>query len=68
MPEEAVRALLDRHGCKVSGLAYRLTDEGRCFEYRMTIRTNDARNFSRLATSLAALPSVREFHVSPSGD
>ncbi|HET8540876.1 MAG TPA: MgtC/SapB family protein [Anaeromyxobacter sp.] len=68
MPEETLRALLERHGFSVSGLAYRLTEDGRQFEYRMTIRTTHERNFGRLARSLAALPPVREFHLAPAGD
>jgi putative Mg2+ transporter-C (MgtC) family protein len=68
MSEAALRDLLGRHGFSVSGLAYRLTDDGRHFEYLMTIRTYDERNFGRLATSLSALPHVREFHLSPAGD
>ncbi len=68
MPEETVRSLLARHGFKISGVSYRLVDEGRTFEYRMTIRTRDPRNFSRLAASLQAVPAVREFHISPAGD
>jgi putative Mg2+ transporter-C (MgtC) family protein len=68
MPEETLRALLARHGFSISGLAYGLTDGGRQFEYSMTIRTNDDANFTRLARSLSALPPVREFHLTPSGD
>jgi putative Mg2+ transporter-C (MgtC) family protein len=68
MAEEALRGLLARHDCSVSGLAYGLIDGGRAFEYRMTIRTSDERNFTRLARSLSALPPVREFHIAPSGD
>jgi putative Mg2+ transporter-C (MgtC) family protein len=68
MPEDAVRELLRRHGCRVSGIAYRVTDDGRWFEYRMTIRTSDVSNFARLAASLRALEPVREFHLSPAGD
>jgi putative Mg2+ transporter-C (MgtC) family protein len=68
MPEEALRALLERHGFSISGLAYGLTDDGRHFEYRMTIRTTHEQNFGRLARSLAALPPVREFHLAPAGD
>jgi putative Mg2+ transporter-C (MgtC) family protein len=68
MSEEALRALLERHGFSVSGLAYRLTEDGRQFEYRMTIRTTHVQNFGRLARSLAALPPVREFHLAPAGD
>jgi len=68
MSEAALRALLARHGFSISSLAYRLTDDGRHFEYRMTIRTTDDANFTRLAVSLAALPPVREFLLSPAGD
>ena len=68
MPEEALRELLAKHGFSVSGVAYRLTEDGRQFEYRMTIRTTDEANFTRLALSLSALPPVREFHLSPAGD
>ncbi len=68
MPEETLRAILARHGFSVSGLSYRLTEDGRHFEYRMTIRTSDEGNFTLLAKSLSALPPVREFHLSPAGD
>jgi putative Mg2+ transporter-C (MgtC) family protein len=68
MSEAALRELLTKHGFSISGLAYRLTEDGRHFEYRMTIRTSDEANFTRLATSLSALPPVREFHLSPAGD
>jgi putative Mg2+ transporter-C (MgtC) family protein len=68
MPEQAVRDLLGGHGFSVSRLTYRLTDAGTMFEYRMMIRTSDDENFTRLARALAALPSVREFDLSPSND
>lgn len=68
MPEQNLRDLLASHGFQISGLAYRLTDDGRQFEYVMTIRTRKEENFSRLACSLSALPPVREFHLSPAGD
>jgi putative Mg2+ transporter-C (MgtC) family protein len=68
MPEQTLRDLLARHGFSVSGLTYRLTDQGTMFEYRMMIRTTDENNFTRLARSLAALPPVREFHLSPTSD
>jgi putative Mg2+ transporter-C (MgtC) family protein len=68
MPEPEVRALLAGHGFSISGLTYRLADDGRSFEYRMTIRTDDERNFTALARALASLPSVREFELSPAGD
>ena len=63
-----MRELLARHGFSISGLTYRLADEGRMFEYRMTIRTGDEANFTALARALAALPPVREFDLTPAGD
>jgi putative Mg2+ transporter-C (MgtC) family protein len=63
-----LRRLLGEHGFAVSGMSYRVTDEGRAFEYRMTIRTQDSRNHARLARSLGAHAQVREFQVSPAGD
>jgi putative Mg2+ transporter-C (MgtC) family protein len=68
MPEAEVRALLATHGFSVYGLTYRLADQGRTFEYRMTIRTGDEANFTNLARALAALPPVREFDLFPAGD
>jgi putative Mg2+ transporter-C (MgtC) family protein len=68
MAEATLRELLARHGCSVYGIAYRLTDDGKHFEYQMTIRTTDDANFTRLAGSLSALPPVREFHLAPAGD
>jgi putative Mg2+ transporter-C (MgtC) family protein len=68
MAEPELHALLHEHGFAVSGLSYRLTDEGRTFEYRMTLRTSDPENYGRLAVALGALPVVREFHISPAGE
>jgi len=68
MPEGEVRSLLGDHGFVVHGLTYRLADDGRSFEYRMTVQTDDEENFTTLARDLAALPAVREFILTPSGD
>ncbi len=68
MPEGEVRALLAEHGFSVYGVTYRLADDGRCFEYKMTLRTGEEKNFTELARALAALPTVREFDLSPAGD
>jgi putative Mg2+ transporter-C (MgtC) family protein len=68
LSEQTLRELLRIQGFAVSGLAYRLMDEGRAFEYRMTIHTRDTANYARLAAALSALEPVREFHISPAGD
>ena len=68
LPEAEVRALLERHGCSPANLSWHVLDEGRFFEYRMTLRTASERNFSELARSLGALAPVIEFRISPAGD
>jgi putative Mg2+ transporter-C (MgtC) family protein len=65
IPEEGFRALLHERGFSISDLSYRLTEDGKFVEYRMTIRTSDAKNFHRLAESLWRLEPVREFNISP---
>jgi putative Mg2+ transporter-C (MgtC) family protein len=68
MPVDRLRSLLSENGFGLSGLSFWLTEDGRSFEYRMTIETLHHRNFERLAAALGAIESVREFTVSPSGD
>jgi putative Mg2+ transporter-C (MgtC) family protein len=68
MPEGQVVELLGRHGFHVTSISYRVSDEGRRFEYDLVIRTADGNNFSRLATALGSIAVVREFHLSPAGE
>jgi putative Mg2+ transporter-C (MgtC) family protein len=68
MPEAKLRQLLEEHGFKVSNLSYRVTSDGKLFEYHMAIRTIHGPNLGKLAATLAALPPVREFSLLPSGD
>jgi len=68
MPEEDVRALLQKHGFTIANLSYRVSDDGLSFEYRMVIRTIDPANVSRLADTLRLLERVRTFRISPTGD
>lgn len=68
MPEAQLRALLAAHDFTIANMSYRVTDDGRYFEYRMVIRTDDPNNPPRLVEALSQLESVREFRVSPTGD
>lgn len=68
MPEGELRSLLARHGFTVANMSYRITNDGRLFEYRMVIRTTDPNNKAILADSLRKLDLVREFRISPTGD
>ncbi len=66
VPEAEIRALLEQHGFRISNVSYGMTDDRAFFEYRMVIRTTDARNLGRLARALVALPEVREFRIQQS--
>jgi putative Mg2+ transporter-C (MgtC) family protein len=68
MSEAEVRSLLGKHGFKVSDLSYSVIENEDAFEYRMAIRTLRGENMARLADTLQALPKVRAFSISPSGD
>jgi len=68
LPEAEVRSLLKAHHFSIAHLNYRLDVEDDFFEYRMVIRTSRALNASRLSLALVALPGVKEFRLSPTGD
>ncbi|GEM_PF-3289689 len=68
MPEADLRRLLTDQGFTVANMSYRVTDDGKVFEYRMIIRTTNPSDTARLAAALRELKSVREFRISPTGD
>jgi len=52
-----------------SGLpAYLLQEEGRFLEYRMTVHTNDPKNFQLLADDLNGMKKIYEFSIIPTSD
>ncbi len=67
-PETELRKLVGEHGFSIANMNYRLEDEGKVFEYRMTIQTTDRANLGRLAEALRKRKDVVEFRISPSGD
>lgn len=68
MSEVELRTLLARHHFTVANLSYRLDGEDQSFEYRMVMRTTDDQNLSALSTALLAMPKVKSFKLSPTGD
>ena len=66
--EKDMRQLLKRNGFSIANLNYRMDTAANYFEYRMVIRADRAANATKLTQELSALPSVREFSVSPTGD
>lgn len=68
MSEDEVRALIGGYQFTIANMSYRVTGEGTAYEYQMVLCTSDPVNASRLADALRALPRVREFRISPTGD
>jgi putative Mg2+ transporter-C (MgtC) family protein len=68
MGEQDLRKLIEGHGFSIANLSYRMTEGGKQFEYRMTLRTRDRRNAEALSRHLLTLPSVVEFRIAPAGD
>lgn len=68
MSEAELRNLIKLFTFTIANLNYRLIDDGKHFEFRMMIRTENSENFRRLSEELLKLPAVSEFRISPTGD
>lgn len=63
--EALLRELIAEHKIKPFDSSYTLEGEGRFFEYEMTIRSRDTKNFHNLAETLTNLDQVSEFSILP---
>lgn len=63
--EDVLRELISQHNIKPFESSYRLSDEGKFFEYEMTIRTREKTSFRKLAQSLMDMDEVHEFKITP---
>ena len=68
MPEAELRRVVAQHGFSIANLNYRLTNEGKHFEYRMVMRTLNQDNMRSLSETLNGLQSVLEYRIAPTGD
>ncbi|MDQ8730721.1 MgtC/SapB family protein [Bradyrhizobium sp. LHD-71] len=68
MSENELRKLVGGHGFSIANLSSRLTEGGRQFEYRMTIKSRNRKNAENLSAHLRELPQVLEFRIAPTGD
>ena len=64
--EGALRKLILEHDIKSFEAGYQLYDHGSSFQYQMTIRTTNTKNFNSLAQSLIDMDDVHEFRITPS--
>ena len=60
--------IVKAHDISPGSPSYQLTEEGKIFEYEMTIRTHDAHNLRYLAETLSKMDQVKEFSIIPTGD
>lgn len=60
--------IIQQHGIKSYSTSYHLEDEGKVFEYQMTIETKDPDSFHHLAESLNNVEKIREFSIIPTSD
>jgi len=65
---EDIDSLIQEHHIKGYHPSYHLADDGRLFEYEMTIFTSDPENFRALAERLKSVDRLIEFSIIPSGD
>jgi putative Mg2+ transporter-C (MgtC) family protein len=68
MDEAEMHRMIHAHGFTIANLSSRLTEGGKQFEYRMTIKSRDRKNAENLSNHLRGLPEVIEFRIAPTGD
>lgn len=65
LDEDALRKLITEHNIIAFESSYKLDNEGKNFEYEMTIRSRNQNDFRRLAQSLMDMGDVYEFKIVP---
>lgn len=66
--EDELKALLAEYGLDAASISYSLLNEGRMFEYQMTIRGKRVKSFYELAMLLEDNDRIQEFEISPMGE
>ena len=66
--ESELRTLISEQDFSVANMSYQLKEEGKFFEYQMTVRTQKRDNYRKLAETLTAMEKVLEFGITPAGD
>ncbi len=65
LDEDALRKLISGHNIRAFESSYKLDNEGKNFEYEMTIRSKSQNDFRQLAQSLMDMEDVHEFKIVP---
>lgn len=65
IPEADLRAFIEPLGIDVASPSYAIVNEGRDFQFGLTLRTSRAEAYARLAKSLSAVEAIIEFRIEP---
>ncbi|MDH5649451.1 MAG: MgtC/SapB family protein [Gammaproteobacteria bacterium] len=65
LTEETLASIVAEHQCTATNPSYHLEQEGKFFEYRLTLQSRDKNNYNRLAKSLADKEEILEFSLTP---
>jgi putative Mg2+ transporter-C (MgtC) family protein len=68
LPEDELRSMVERQGFVIANMNYSVTGDGLTFEYQMVIHSPDRDRTRDLSAALNALPSIKAFRISPTGD
>ena len=68
MSQAELKELVSGLGFTIANLQYRLIEDGKRFEYRMMLRTQNSENLLNLSNALLAIPTIDEFRIFPTGD
>jgi putative Mg2+ transporter-C (MgtC) family protein len=68
MSQPELKKVVSSYGFTIANLQYRLTQDGKQFEYRMMLRTQNSDNLLLLSDALLEIPTVAEFRIFPTGD
>ena len=68
LSEDEISNIICEYDFWPSDPSYHLTNDGKMYEFQMTVRTRNTNNFSKLAAALAANRSIREFDLMRVGE
>lgn len=68
MSEVELKKRVNSLAFTIANLQYRLTEDGKQFEYRMMLRTQNPDSLRQLSEALLDMPTVAEFSIYPTGD
>jgi len=67
LSEEELRKLIEDHEFRCFDISYCLENEGKLFQYEMTVNTTNQKNYRLLSETLTNLEIVQDFSLRPSG-